>query len=70
MPQVFEVASIITRIESIQGGWVGGGGVGGGGELSNRNGSAVPSVGDPDWYNSNGEPGLPSESVWHPMPSY
>ena len=41
-----------------------------GGKHSNRNGSAVPSVGDPDRHNSNGRPGLPSESVWHPMQSY
>ena len=63
-------------------GWaVGAGGVGwavgAGGEpqagqskLPNRNGSAVSSVGDPDRHNSNGGPGLPSESAWHPMQSY
>ena len=27
-------------------------------------------IGDPDWHNSNGGPGLLSESVWHPMQSY
>ena len=33
-------------------------------------GSAVPLVGDPDWHNSLGRPGLPLESVWHHMQSY
>ena len=38
--------------------------------ISNTNGSALPLVGDPDWHNSLGRAGLPSESVWHPMQSY
>ena len=37
---------------------------------SDTNGSAVPPVGDPDRYNPLGRPGLPLESVWHPMQSY
>ena len=45
------------------GGWVGGGwgwwgAVGGPKKYSNTNGSAVPSVGNPDWQNSQGRPGL------------
>ena len=36
---------------------------------SSRNSSAVASVGDPDWHNSLGKPGLLLESVWHPMQS-
>ena len=60
------------------GGWEGDGGEAGVGgkpkagqsKHSNTNGSAVPSVGDPDWHNSLGRPGLPLESVWHPMQSY
>ena len=28
---------------------------------SNTNGSGVPSVGDPDWHNSNSRSGLPSD---------
>ena len=36
----------------------------------NTNGSAVPSVDDQSWHNSQGRPGLPLESVWHPMQSY
>ena len=51
--------------------WEGGGGEAGVGgkpkagqsKHSNTNGSAVPSVGDPDWHNSLGRPGLPLESV-------
>ena len=71
--------AVISRIESIGGGRVGGEWGGGGGgwkakgglkQHSNTNGSAVPSVGDPDWHNSLGRPGLPLESVWHPMQSY
>ena len=37
---------------------------------SSTNGSAVPSVGDPDWHNSQDRPGLPLKPVWHPMQSY
>ena len=79
MPLVFEVAfsiAIISRIESIEGGrkgWE----VGvseepkaGYSKHSNTNGSAVPLVGDLDWQNSQGRPGLPLESAWHPMQSY
>ena len=60
------------------GGWEGSG-VGGGGrwgavgglkQHSNSKGSVLPSVSDPDWHNSQGRPGLPLESVWHPMQSY
>ena len=60
------------------GGWEGDG-VGSGGKLgavgglskhSNTNGSAEPSVGDPDWHNSHGRPGLPLETFLHPMQSY
>ena len=72
MPQVFEVVflmSVIMWIESIGGGWGGQWGRVGSCRQAkaNRNGSDVPSVGDPDWHNSNGRPGLPTESVWHPM---
>ena len=27
-------------------------------------------VGDPNWHDSLGRPGLPLESAWHPMQSY
>ena len=37
---------------------------------SNSKGSVLPSASDPDRHNSQGRPGLPSESVWHPMQSY
>ena len=37
---------------------------------SDINDSTVPSVGDPDWHNSQGRPGLPLESVWHSIQSY
>ena len=52
------------------------GGVGSGGEWgavgkhSSTNGSAVPSVGDPGGHNSQRRPGLPLESVWHPVQPY
>ena len=60
------------------GGWEGAWGeAGAGGNLkagqskhSNTNVRAVPSVGDPNRHNSLGRPGLPLESVWHPMQSY
>ena len=78
MPLVFKVVfstAVITQIESIGGGCVGGGGggwgaVGGVKQTLNSKGSALPSVSDPDRHNSQGRPGLPSESVWHPMQSY
>ena len=52
---------VISRIEPIGGGRVRGGW---GGEC------CAISIGDPDWLNSQGRPGLPLESVWHPMQSY
>ena len=45
------------------GGW---GAAGGLNKHLNTNGSAVPSVGDPDSHNSQGRPGLPLQSFWHP----
>ena len=47
----------------------------GGGRLGSHrraqaNGSVVPSVGDPDWHNSQCRPGLLLESVLQPMQSY
>ena len=67
MPLVFEAMAVISRIESIGGGR---GEAGAGGKLkANTNGSAV-SVGDPEWHNSLGRPGLLLESVWYPMQSY
>ena len=63
----------ISLIESIGGGW-GRRGVGSHrrakSKHSNTNGSAVPSVSDPGWHNSQGRPGLLLESVWHPMQPY
>ena len=58
--------------------WVGGqeggrgswGTEGGLGKHSDTNSSATHSVGDLGWHNSQGRPGLPLESVWHPMQSY
>ena len=56
-----------------------GGGMGGGGRLGavgglkqtfKLKGSVLLSVSDLDWHNSQGRPGLPLESVWHPMQSY
>ena len=37
---------------------------------STKESSSNWTVGDPDWHNSLGRPGLPSESVWHPLKSY
>ena len=67
--------AVISRIEFIGGGWVGGVSGGGGWVKSGRRVKAnfrgvVQSVSDPDWHNSQGRPGLPLESVWHPMQSY
>ena len=68
--------TVITRIESIGGGWVGGGGGGWGAvgglkqTFKHKWQCYTISMGDPDWHNSLGRPGLPSESVWHPMQSY
>ena len=54
---------VISPMESI-------GGQMGSQRRAKANGSAVPSVGDQDWDNSQGRPGLLLESVWHPMQSY
>ena len=84
MRQFFWTA-VITRIESIGGGRVGGGW--GGREVGGDRGGweaedglkqtlkhkwpcYAINIGDPDWHNSLGRPGLPLESVWHPMQSY
>ena len=65
---------VISPIDSVEGGgmWVGviGEPQEGQSRWSNTNGSAVPSVGDPDCHDSRGRPGLPLESVWHSMQSY
>ena len=34
--------------------------------MGSTNSSAVPSVGDSDWHNSQGSPSLLIESFWHP----
>jgi len=65
MPLVFEVVFSTAVISWINSKGVGWGAVGG--KHSNKNGSTVPSDGDPDWHNSQGRPGLPLESVWQPM---
>ena len=53
--------AVLSQIEFIGGEWMGGGGLGAVVKNSNPNGNAVPSVGDPDWHNSQGRPGLPLE---------
>ena len=75
MPLVFEVVfstSAITQIESIGGGRVEGGWGGWWGRVgSHRRGKAnIQTQSGPDRHCSQGRPGLPSESVWHPMRSY
>ena len=73
MPLVFQVVFltvVISLIESI------GGGVGGGGRWEAVSGlkQALKHKGqcctNPYWHNSQGKPGLPLESVWHPMQPY
>ena len=64
-----------SHAKLITGGWEGGGGGWGAvGRLKqtfkHKWQYCAISIGDPDWHNSHGEPGVPSESVWHPMQSY
>ena len=64
--KVVFLTALVSWIEFIGGGqwgWVGSHRQ----AKANIQGSAVPSVGNPDWHNSQGRPDLPLESVWHPM---
>ena len=49
------------------GGWGERGAVGRLKQHSSTNGGAMPSVGDPDWHNSQYRPGLLLELIWHPL---